>query len=133
MTRPVTHCATIACIADEKPWFAPGHVNSLQGTVCVPRPRERLWTLTKGGKRIDTERLFHAEDGVEIQFLHEGVMGVRAPADLAGTGGRRGRGAAPAVIDRRLGGAGMSAKTCHCCEGCDDLRAKVRRLMGDSN
>lgn len=41
---------------------------------CKPRPRERLWTLTKNGKRIDAELLFHAEHGVEIQFLHEGVM-----------------------------------------------------------
>lgn len=41
---------------------------------CKPRPRERLWTLTKNGKRIDAELLFHAEYGVEIQFLHEGVM-----------------------------------------------------------
>lgn len=41
---------------------------------CQPRPRERLWTLTKNGKRIDAELLFHAEHRVEIQFLHEGVM-----------------------------------------------------------
>ena len=41
---------------------------------CKPRPRERLWTLTKNGKRIDAELLFHAEHGLEIQFLHEGVM-----------------------------------------------------------
>jgi hypothetical protein len=41
---------------------------------CKPRQRERLWTLTKAGKRIDAELLFHAEHGVEIQFLHEGVM-----------------------------------------------------------
>jgi hypothetical protein len=43
-------------------------------TSCKPRPRERLWTLTKNGKRIDAELMFHAEYGVEIQFLHEGVM-----------------------------------------------------------
>ena len=41
---------------------------------CKPRPRERLWTLTKAGKRIDAELLFHDEYGVESQFLHEGVM-----------------------------------------------------------
>jgi hypothetical protein len=33
-----------------------------------------LWTLTKNGKRIDAELMFHAEYGVEIQFLHEGLM-----------------------------------------------------------
>lgn len=44
------------------------------GGPCKPRPRERLWTLTKNGKRIDEELLFHAEHGVEIQFLHEGVI-----------------------------------------------------------
>jgi hypothetical protein len=43
-------------------------------TPSKPRPRERLWTLTKAGKRIDAELLFHAEHGVEIQFLYEGVM-----------------------------------------------------------
>jgi len=51
-------------------WSTQGHTS----TPCQPRPRERLWTLTKGGKRIDAELLFHAEYGVEIQFLHEGVM-----------------------------------------------------------
>jgi hypothetical protein len=30
--------------------------------------------MTKNGKRIDAELMFHAEYGVEIQFLHEGVM-----------------------------------------------------------
>jgi hypothetical protein len=44
------------------------------GAPCKPRPRERLWTLTKNGKRIDAELLYHAEHGVEIQFLHEAVM-----------------------------------------------------------
>jgi hypothetical protein len=37
-------------------------------------PWEHLWTLTKADKRIDTELLVHAEHGVEIQFLHDGVM-----------------------------------------------------------
>jgi hypothetical protein len=45
------------------------------GAPCKPRPRERLWTLTKAGKRIDAELLFPAELGVEIQFLFEGEMG----------------------------------------------------------
>ena len=59
---------------DEKPWFAPGHADSLQGAGCTLRPRERLWTLVKGGKRVDAELLFHGEHGVEVQFLHEDVM-----------------------------------------------------------
>ena len=61
-------------MADEKPWFALGHADSLQGATCTPRPRERLWTLVKGGKRVDAELLFHGEHGVEVQFLHEDVM-----------------------------------------------------------
>ena len=59
---------------NETPWYAPGHVDSLQGTVCTPRPRERLWTLTKNGKHIDAEPLFHAEAGVEAQFASDGVI-----------------------------------------------------------
>lgn len=51
-------------------WSAQGHT----ATRCKPRPRERLWTLAKNGKRIDAELMFHAEYGVEIQFLYEGVM-----------------------------------------------------------
>ena len=56
-------------MADEDRWNP--HV---VGTVCTPHPRERLWTMTKNGKRIDAELLFQGEQGVEIQFLHEGVM-----------------------------------------------------------
>src|SRR5690349_21743351 len=56
------------------PWFAPGHGNALSSSVCTPRPRERLWTLVKGGKRVDAELLFHNEHGVEVQFAHDGVM-----------------------------------------------------------
>ena len=41
---------------------------------CNPRPRERLWTMTKNGKRIDAELLFQGEQGVEVQFPHEGGM-----------------------------------------------------------
>ena len=59
---------------EEKPWYAPGHVDSLPGVACTPRPRERLWTLTKGSKRVDAELLYHGEHGVEVQFAHEGVM-----------------------------------------------------------
>ena len=30
--------------------------------------------MWKSGKRVDDELLFHDEQAVEIQFLHEGVM-----------------------------------------------------------
>ena len=46
----------------------------MPGTVCKPRPREPLWTLTKGVKRVDAELLYQSEHGVEVQFLLEGVM-----------------------------------------------------------
>jgi len=58
----------------EVPWYAPGYAAATLAQVCKPRPRERLWTLVKAGSRIDAELLFQAEDGVEIQFLHQGVM-----------------------------------------------------------
>ena len=61
-------------MAEEKPWYAPGHVGSLSGSACKPRPREPLWTLTKGAKRVDAELLYQGENGVEVQFLFEGVM-----------------------------------------------------------
>ncbi len=64
----------IVSIADEKPWFAPGHVDSLPGRACTPRPREALWTLVKGDKRDDAELLFHAELGVEVQCSYDGSM-----------------------------------------------------------
>ena len=51
---------------------------------------ERLWTLTKHGKRIDAELLFHAEHGVEIQFLHEGVMAYGPMAWTTSSTGDRG-------------------------------------------
>lgn len=59
---------------DEIPWYAPGHTNSSRAPACKPRPRERLWTLVKAGRRVDAELLYQAEDGVEIQFLFEGVI-----------------------------------------------------------
>ena len=59
---------------EEKPWYAPGHADTHSGSVCTPRPRERLWTLVKGGKQVDAELLFHNEYGVEVQLAHEGVM-----------------------------------------------------------
>jgi hypothetical protein len=33
-----------------------------------------MWALTKGGRRIDAQLLFHPEAGVEVQFLYDGVM-----------------------------------------------------------
>ena len=59
---------------EEKPWYAPGHVDTLPAAEGLSRPRERLWTLTKGAKRVDAELLYHGEHGVEVQFAHEGVM-----------------------------------------------------------
>lgn len=61
-------------MADETPWYAPDHPGALHGKPCSPRPREAVWTLVKGGKRVDAELMFHGEYGVEAQFLHEGVM-----------------------------------------------------------
>lgn len=46
----------------------------ITGTVCRPRPHERLWTLTNGGRPVDAELRFHGENGVEVECLHEGVM-----------------------------------------------------------
>jgi hypothetical protein len=60
-------------MADEKPWCARAR-RQPAGTVCTPRPRERLWTLVKGAKQVDAELLYHGEHGVEVQFTHEGVM-----------------------------------------------------------
>jgi hypothetical protein len=59
---------------DETPWYAPGHASAFTAKACTPRERERLWTLTKGGKRIDAELLYQGEAGVEVQFLHQGEM-----------------------------------------------------------
>ena len=42
---------------EEKPRFAPGHVDSVQGAVCTPRPREPLWTLVKGAKRVEADAI----------------------------------------------------------------------------
>ena len=61
-------------MAEEKPWFAPGHVDSLPGSVCTPRSRERLWTLTKGAKRVGAELLYQSEHGVEGAVSPRGVM-----------------------------------------------------------
>ena len=40
-----------------------------RASACTPRPRERLWTLVKGGKRVDAELLFHGEYGVEVGLI----------------------------------------------------------------
>ena len=61
-------------MAEEKSWFAPGDVDSLLGSVCKPRPREAIWTLTKGARRVDAELLYQSEHGVEVHFLEEGVV-----------------------------------------------------------
>jgi hypothetical protein len=37
---------------------------------CTPRPRERVWTLVKAGRRIDAELLSQGEAGWEIQLMH---------------------------------------------------------------
>lgn len=50
------------------------NADALHGRACEPRPRERLWTLVKNGKRIDADLLFHTEYDVELQLAHEGVM-----------------------------------------------------------
>jgi hypothetical protein len=67
-------------MANEKPWYAPGHV-AARGRTSEPRPREHVWALTKGGRRIDAHLLFHREAGVEIQFLFDGVMAYARRAD----------------------------------------------------
>jgi hypothetical protein len=60
---------------DEKPWFAPGYAATHAAPVYTPHLRESVWTLTKHGKRVDAELLFHGESyGWECQFLHDGVM-----------------------------------------------------------
>jgi len=58
----------------EVPWYAPGYASAFTAKACTPRERQRLWTLVKGGKRVDAELLFQVEAGVEVQFLHEGEM-----------------------------------------------------------
>ena len=60
-------------MANEKPWYTPGHV-AARGETSERRRREHVWALTKGGRRIDAQLLFHPEAGVEIQFLFDGVM-----------------------------------------------------------
>jgi hypothetical protein len=60
---------------DKKPWFAPGYAATHPAPIYTPHLRESVWTLTKHGKRVDAELLFHGESyGWECQFLHDGVM-----------------------------------------------------------
>ena len=64
-------------MADEKPsdvpWYAPGYAAANPTPVTKPKPRERLWTLMKGGYGFVAELLFHANE-----------MGLRPPAAGAG-------------------------------------------------
>jgi hypothetical protein len=60
---------------DEKPWLVPGYAATHPAPIYTPHLRESVWTLTKHGKRVDAELLFHGESyGWECQFLHDGVM-----------------------------------------------------------
>ena len=77
LTSPVTTRTIMNRMAydDEIPWYAPGHAASQQGAVSTRRTRERLWTLTKRGQRIDAELVFHGESyGWECQCLHDGEL-----------------------------------------------------------
>ena len=73
MTPSVTPARHNPSMANDKPWYAPGQV-AAGGRTAEPRPKEHVWALTKGGRRIDAQLLFHTEAGVEIQFLFDGVM-----------------------------------------------------------
>lgn len=70
---------------DEKPqlpWYSPGHAASLQGKGCAPKPREHVWTLVKGARRLDASFLFGRETfGWELQVLDGGdlMVGWRFP------------------------------------------------------
>jgi hypothetical protein len=62
-------------MANEKPWYAPGHVADLRSEIYTPRVRESIWTLTKAGRRVDCALLFHGESyGWECQCLHDGEL-----------------------------------------------------------
>ena len=64
----------IVSIADEKPWFAPGHVDSLPGKRMHPATARTAVDAREGGKPVDAELLFQGELGVEVQCLYDGVM-----------------------------------------------------------
>src|SRR5690349_18841525 len=55
---------------DDPPWYSPNYSSALHGKGCTPRPRERVWTLVKAGRRIDAELLSQGEYGWEIQLMH---------------------------------------------------------------
>jgi hypothetical protein len=62
-------------MANEKPWYAPGHVADLRSEIYTPRVRESIWTLTKAGRRVDCALLVHGESyGRECQCLHDGEL-----------------------------------------------------------
>ena len=53
------------------PFYKPGLVIPPR----QPRPGERLWTLQKGGRRLDGELPFHGESyGWEFQLLRDGEL-----------------------------------------------------------
>jgi hypothetical protein len=58
-------------MADDLPWFSPGHTRS---ATAQPRQRAFVWTLTKRGRRVEAELLDHGVHGVEVQFFHQGVL-----------------------------------------------------------
>ena len=58
----------------EKPWYSPNHKSARDGNAPPPKPRERLWTVVKGGRHIDAELLKQGEAGVELQFMLNGDL-----------------------------------------------------------
>jgi hypothetical protein len=40
----------------------------------TPRPGERVWSMTKNGKRVDAELRDHGEFGCECQFVVDGEL-----------------------------------------------------------
>jgi hypothetical protein len=40
----------------------------------TPQPAERIWAITKNGKRVDAELRVHGAVGVECQFLVDGDL-----------------------------------------------------------
>jgi len=49
---------------------APG----LFGQPCMPRSNEHLWRVGKNHRIVDAELRYHAEHGVEVQFLLDGAV-----------------------------------------------------------
>ncbi len=70
-------CSVIANLydrrmADDVPWFS----SDYSPPVDAARQSRRtlVWTLIKRGRRVEAELLDHGQHGVEVQFLHEGLM-----------------------------------------------------------